>query len=438
MKRPARKKAPRADAPRGGGKMEKRRPLAGLLLLALLTATAACLCVIAVKLSNAPALPWRQLAPFGLFAASLPLVWVWLCATGFRGDAALVAAAFLLAGLGIVIQFRMGTYADGSWLSPVWLAYPLGLAAFLVCLTGAGKGRVRLLEWTGWPCYLAAVGLLAVMVAMGRRFRGGTFMAGNINPSEVVKPLLVIFLAAFLSRRKGAFDAGKAGVPTPSPAAGLGLLALWGVPMALTLLLRDLGLIALLNVCLIVMLFAVSRRAGYLALGLVGVVALGFLVYWLSPHARARFDVWLNPFADPTGRGWQVLQALSAMYSGGLWGAGIGSGVPHVVPIVTSDFIYAALAEEMGLAGCAGLILVYGVLFSRGWRAASAAAAPFGTLLAVGLTALLAFQTILNIGGVTKALPLTGITLPLISHGGSSLVTTLAMMGLLAAISDRK
>lgn len=437
MKRPARKKAPRADANRGGGK-GKSGPLAGLLLLALLTAAAACLCVIAVKLSNAPSIPWRQLAPFGVYAASLPLVWAWLRVGGFRGDCSLVAAAFLLAGLGIVIQFRMGAYADGSWLSPVWLAYPLGLGAFLASLTLFSKGRIRHLNWLGWLCYLAAVGLLAAMTVLGRRFRGGTFLPGNMNPSEVVKPLLVIFLAAFLSGRKGAFEAGKGGVPTPSLPVVLGLLALWAVPMALTLLLRDLGLIALLNVILIVMLFAVSRRAGYLALGVAGVVAVGFLVSWLSPHARARFDVWLNPFADPTGKGWQVLQALSAMYSGGLWGAGIGSGVPHAVPIVTSDFIYAALAEEIGLAGCALLLLVYGVLFSRGWRAASAAGTPFGMLLGVGLTASLAFQTILNVAGVTKALPLTGITLPLISHGGSSLVTTLAMIGLLAAVSDRK
>lgn len=436
----SKRRKPKAGAGGGskGGVAGKPGPLAGLLLLTLLTTTVACLGVIAVKLSNAPAIPWPQLAPFGVYVVSLPLIWAWLRIGGFRGDCSLVAAAFLLTGLGIVIQFRMGTYADGSWQSSVWLAYPLGLAGFLMVMTLFGKGRIRHLEWLGWLCYLAAVGILTVMVVAGRHFRGGIFLPGNVNPSEAVKPLLAIFLAMFLSRRKGSFEAGKGGMPTSSWWTVLGLLALWAVPMVLTLALHDLGLVALLNVMLIVMLFAVSRRAGYLALGLAGVVVAGFLMSWLSPHVRARFDVWLNPFVDPTGKGWQVLQALSAMYAGGLWGSGIGSGVPHAVPIVTSDFIYAALAEEVGLAGCALLLLVYGVLFGRSWRAASAAGTPFGMLLAAGLTTSLAVQTILNVAGVTKALPLTGITLPLISHGGSSLITTLAMIGLLAAVSDRK
>jgi cell division protein FtsW (lipid II flippase) len=126
------------------------------------------------------------------------------------------------------------------------------------------------------------------------------------------------------------------------------------------------------------------------------------------------------------------------MYSGGLWGSGIGAGAPHTVPIATSDFIYAAWAEELGLVGCALLLAVYAILFARGWRAAAAASTPFLTGLGAGLTAALAFQTLINVAGVTKALPLTGITLPFISHGGSSLVICLIMAGLLAAVSDRR
>ncbi|HQA39320.1 MAG TPA: FtsW/RodA/SpoVE family cell cycle protein, partial [Kiritimatiellia bacterium] len=128
----------------------------------------------------------------------------------------------------------------------------------------------------------------------------------------------------------------------------------------------------------------------------------------------------------------------AAMYSGGLWGAGLGAGVPQSVPIVTSDFVYAAVAEEIGLVGCTLLLLVYATLFSRGLRAAGAAKTPFERLLCVGLTGSLAVQTILNVAGVTKALPMTGITLPLISHGGSSLITTLLIAGLLTGLSDRK
>ena len=155
----------------------------------------------------------------------------------------------------------------------------------------------------------------------------------------------------------------------------------------------------------------------------------------VSAHVKARFDIWLHPFADPTGAGWQILQGLSAMNAGGIWGAGIGAGAPQSVPIVSSDFVYAAVAEELGILLCAFVLMAYGSLFVRGWRTASRVKSPFGSLLAVGLTSALCFQTLLNLGGVTKALPLTGIALPFLSQGGSSLATMLAMVGLLSALS---
>ena len=139
---------------------------------------------------------------------------------------------------------------------------------------------------------------------------------------------------------------------------------------------------------------------------------------------------------DPVGKGWQVLQSLSAMYTGGMWGCGLGAGAPSAVPIVSSDFIYAALGEETGWAGCALLLLAYGIFCVRSWRAAANAATPFAITLGAGLAACVAAQTLINVAGVTKALPLTGITLPFISHGGSSLVTSFCIAGLLAAISD--
>jgi len=337
-----------------------------------------------------------------------------------------------------VIQFRMGNFAQGL-SNPLALApFPVGVFAFMVGVLLTGKGRSSRLSGMGWLAYLATLGVLAAMLVLGRRYRGGMYMPGNMNPSEIVKPLLVFFLASYLSRRQKAFSETQNGIPVPPFPALLGLIVLWGLPMLLTIALKDLGLMVLLNAILIVMLFAIARSTGYLALGLAAVAAAGFGIRFISAHAQARFDVWLNPFADPTGKGWQILQALSAMYAGGLWGAGLGSGVPQTVPIVTSDFVYAALAEEIGLVGCGLLLLVYAALFSRGFRAAGAARTPFERLLCVGLTGSLAVQTILNVAGVTKALPMTGITLPLISHGGSSLITTLLIAGLLAGLSDRK
>lgn len=411
---------------------------AGLYFLSLLAVACACFSILAVKLGNAPVMPWEQLIPLGIYAAGIPLVLLWLKTLGWKGDPGLLGAVFLLCGMGLVIQFRMGSFSQGL-KNPLALApFPIGLAAFAVGATLTAKGRGTWLAKTGWLAYLAAAGVLATMLLLGRRYRGGVYMPGNMNPSEIVKPLLVFFLAAYLSRRQKEFSETQNGIPVPPFFALLGLVILWGIPMLLTLLLKDLGLMMLLNAILIVMLFAVARSTGYLALGLAAATAAGFGMQFLSSNARARFDVWLNPFADPTGKGWQILQGLSAMYSGGAWGAGLGSGVPQTVPIVTSDFIYAALAEEIGLAGCAILLMVYAVLFSRGLRAAGATRTPFERLLCVGLTASLAVQTLLNVAGVTKALPMTGITLPLISHGGSSLITTLLIAGLLAGLSDRK
>ena len=410
----------------------------GLYILSVLTVLCACFSILGVKLSNAPMMPWEQLIPLGAYVAGVPLALIWLKLSGWKGDAGLVGAVFLLCGIGLVIQFRMGSFSQGLAKPYALMPFPLGLAAFVVGASMTGKGRGAWLAGAGWLAYLAALAVLAAMLLLGQRYRGGMYLPGNMNPSEIVKPLLVLFLAAYLSRRQKAFSEIQNGIPVPPFHALLGLVLLWGMPMLLTIALKDLGLMVLLNAILIVMLFAIARSTGYLALGFAAVAAAGFGVRFISAHAQARFDVWLNPFADPTGKGWQILQALSAMYSGGLWGAGLGSGVPQSVPIVTSDFVYAAVAEEIGLAGCGLLLLVYAALFSRGFRAAGAARTPFERLLCVGLTGSLAVQTILNVAGVTKALPMTGITLPLISHGGSSLITTLLVAGLLAGLSDRK
>jgi len=153
-------------------------------------------------------------------------------------------------------------------------------------------------------------------------------------------------------------------------------------------------------------------------------------------HGRRRIEAWQDPFADPTGDGWQILQGLSGMHSGGLWGEGFGQGSPGYTPIARSDFIYSVVGEETGFVGGVLVVLFFLVLFARGLRIARHAQDQTGMLLGVGLTTVIAAQTFLNLGGVTKLVPLTGITLPFISHGGTSLLTAFAALGLLLAISD--
>ena len=408
----------------------------GVFLVALLTLGCALLAVLGGQPGGMAGMPPETLIPLALYAAGIPALLVWLRVTGWRGDAGILGAVILLSGLGLLMQFRMGSFAKGPKSLQAVMPFALGLAAFAAGATLTAKGRGAWMQRLGWAAYAAALAVFGVVWALGRSYRGGLYLPGNISPTEIVKPLLVLFLAMYLSRNREAFSEAVAGIPLPSFPALVGLALLWGLPMGVTVMQGDLGMVVLLNAILLVMLFAVGKRLGYLALGLAGVAAAGYGARLLSAHAQARFDAWLNPFDDPTGKGWQILQGLAAMYSGGWWGAGLGGGAPKAVPIVTSDFIYAAAAEEIGLAGCALLLMVYATLFSRGFRAAGGAKTPFERLLCVGLTALLAVQTLFNVAGVTKALPMTGITLPFISHGGSSLITCLFTAGLICGLSD--
>ena len=184
------------------------------------------------------------------------------------------------------------------------------------------------------------------------------------------------------------------------------------------------------------MLFLASGRWQYLVYAGLAAGAFAYLTFHFLDHGQRRLLAWQDPFSDPTGGGWQVLQALSGMYAGGLWGTGFGAGNPGQVPIAASDFVYAVIGEEMGFVGCVVVVVAYLFFFVRGYRISRAVAEPFGSLLAAGLVSVLAVQTFLNIAGVTKLVPVTGITLPFISQGGSSLITSFVSLGILLAVSQ--
>lgn len=410
------------------------RALALRFFMLWLTVTLAHAVLFAGRLVYNPTIILAELIPYGSFSIAVLLEWFLLRKRTLNSDVRIFEIVTFLVGIGIAMQFRMGTFDYGASLG-FMLALPLGLMAMLAIYLIASDGRWKYLSSLGYLSYAAAVLLLLAMLIFGRKYRGGIYLPGNINPSEFVKLLLVIFLASFLGNRKKELSNTFLGIPLPKLRPTLLLAILWIVPTALAMALHDLGLVLLLNAVLVIMLYAATRSLGYLVIGAAGVAGAGYLLQMVSSHVHARFSVWLNPFADPTGAGWQILQGLSAMYAGGIWGAGIGAGTPSAIPIVTTDFVYAAIAEELGLVICALIIILYACLFIRGFRAAGRAKSPFGELLAAGLTATLAVQTLLNIGGVVKAVPLTGIVLPYLSQGGSGLMAMLIMAGLLAAIS---
>lgn len=395
--------------------------------LALLIPLVGVLAVLVLLLANSPVLPTDELIGPGIFLVCWLGVSVLLWPIGAGGDRLVAAAAMALCGLGVAMSFRMGT---GGGFSFSQLAFPLGCLGLLLCAGLFRNGRLNLLRGVGWAAWVGAVSVIVAVLVLGHRMRGAVFFPGGMNPTELAKLLLVLWLAFFLSQDENSKKRRPGGV------SRLCVLALaWSIPMGLLLLQRDLGLIVILCVVLIVMLYVATGRLGYLVAGLVASVALFSAGTFLPVHVQARFAAWRDPFADATGRGWQIVHSLSALYSGGLWGEGIGAGAPQSVPIVESDFVYAAIAEELGFVACGAILLVYFFIMARGFAIGRAARTRFVELFCKGIATVLGIQVLVNVGGVTKAIPVTGVTLPFISLGGSSMVVSLVMIGMLVAAS---
>ena len=409
-----------------------RFPVFGVLLVIGLAYAS----VLVTRLANAPVLPLRHLAPFGLFVACLAVTALAFRAGRFRGDAPLASILFMLAGIGVVLQYRIGTLRISADSGFATYALPIGVATMLAVWLLFRHGRHDFLE-RAWLVALGAAALVIVAVlATGRRYRGAVYTQGNMNPVEVVKPLLIVFLAAVLTGHRDALRRGWAFIPWPRGKALFTVAILWAPPMALLLAQGDIGMVTLLCAVALVMLYGTTHRLGYLLCGGGAVFLVARYAIPLSDHAMKRFAAWRDPFSVATSSGWQILQGLVSLYSGSVFGVGVGAGTPSAVPIAESDFIYAVIGEELGYIGCGLTLLLYVALAVRGFGIAARARSAFSASLATGITACFALQALLNVGGVTKAIPLTGITLPFISHGGSSLVTLFAMAGLLLAISE--
>ena len=205
---------------------------------------------------------------------------------------------------------------------------------------------------------------------------------------------------------------------------------------------RDLGAAFLLFSVFLTLLYAATRRIAYVVMGLILFLAGAVVLYQLFPHVRTRVDIWLDPYADPLGSGYQIIRALYAFGRGGVLGTGLGAGLPEVgsvpaIPAIHTDFVFAALAEELGMLGAIAILALYAVIAERGLRIAATAADDFRALLALGLTLVIVIQAALIVGGNLKLVPLTGITLPFVSYGGSSLLANAIVVGLLLALSDR-
>lgn len=356
-----------------------------------------------------------------------------------NGDPFILPLAVVLAGLGLVLVLRLKPQL--FMLQAAWLA--IGLTCFVITSFFARETE-KLVEYK-YICGVVGAILLIATIIFGVDIGGNKnwIILGPIHlqPSEFAKIVIVIFLASYFSERRELLTyATKRIGPIEVPHARfVGPLAVvWGLTMLMLVFQRDLGSALLYFGTFIIMAYLASGRASYFLYGMTIFLIGAFILYKLYPHVQVRIDIWLHPWADPNGKAYQIVQSLFAIGTGGILGTGFTYGHPDIIPEVHTDFVFAAIGEEMGLAGTGAVMLLYMLLVYRGFRAAILASSIFSALVAGGLSVFMALQIYLIIGGVTKFLPLTGITLPFISYGGSSMVSNFIVVGMLLAISETR
>ena len=406
-----------------------------LLLAGVITGAAYTVAALGTNAEIPPGIVGFVLVILGLLA--LAHVAVRYLAAG--ADATLLPLAAYLHGLGFVMITRLDDELAG--LQATWSVVAIGVFVLTLVVVQRANDLSRYM----WLLFVAGAGLLLLpmLPGLGATINGARIWVSvgaiNFQPGEFAKIALAIFFAAYLSDRRELIAArtwhvGPFHLPEPRYIAPI-ILA-WGFAVVVMVGERDLGSSLLFFTLFVVMMWVATERVGYLLLGLTLFAIAAYAAWTMFGHVQTRVDIWIDPWSRSLDEGYQIVQSLYGLSDGGLVGTGLGRGNPNQVPEAQNDFIFASIGEEAGLLGAATVLMSYLLFVGAGMRTAIRTDRPFEKLLAVGLTTIVGVQAFIIIGGVIKVLPLTGITLPFVSYGGSSLLANYVLLALLLRVSD--
>lgn len=383
------------------------------------------------------ALSFQTLAvPLGLFAAfAAAHIGVRIFAPG--ADPAILPVVFTLSGIGITFVTRL--QPDASLGQVIFLF--LGVA--LMVGTLAVVKNLEVIKRYKYVLGIAGIILLVLPMFIGTEIYGSKLwikIGGfQFQPGELAKVLIVLFLAGYLAENRELLSISNRtvlGIKFPRLRLLYPLFIVWGVCLLVVAFERDLGSALLFYTIFLIMLYVATGRVSYVIIGLALLAVGAFGMYQIMSHVQVRVAIWLDPFSDAQNLGYQIVQSLFSLADGGLAGVGIGKGMADIIPVVASDMIFAAIGEEMGLLGGSAVLLLFMLFAVRGLTTAARAKSDLAAFSAAGLTAAISFQAFTIVGGVTKLIPLTGVTLPFMSQGGSSLLASFVIVALLLRAGD--
>jgi cell division protein FtsW (lipid II flippase) len=395
------------------------------------------------SLARAPGVPHRLALYAGVFVGSYLAAHLAVRRFAPGADPLLLPIAALLNAIGLVLIARLdvATHHDLAGAQLRWLV--ISVIVFIATLVYIRDVRDLARYRYTWAVAGVALILLPIVPGLGMTVNGARLWVRlgplSYQPGEFGKICLVLFFAGYLSERRELLAVairriGPIGVPEFRHFGPV--LVAWGISVIVLVQEKELGASLLFFAIFVVMLWVATARPVYPLAGLLLFTGGSWIAYNLFGYVRTRFQVWVDPFASIHGKGYQIVQSLFALATGGVWGTGLGLGRPDLIPEVATDFIFSAVGEELGLAGTTALLCAYAIFGARVFGLATRCRDDFSKLLVTGFGTVFCLQTLLIIGGVTKLIPLTGVTLPFMSYGGSSLLANFVIVALLLRVSD--